>query len=210
MKNKIAIIANGSVNNHNMHKEMLKQFNIIICADGGANISRTLEITPNYIIGDMDSIHDSNLTYFKEKNKTKIIKDLNQNKTDLELAISLAQSLDPSEIIIFGAIGNRIDHTLSNILCLIKIKKHIKSMIVDDKNTIELIDKNTEIIEGKNDLISVIPLSDVSKLNYTGLKWNVNNINTKSGWFGISNEILEEKATINFSSGKILLIRVRK
>jgi thiamine pyrophosphokinase len=193
-----------------MHKEMLKKFHIIICADGGANISRKLRITPDYIIGDMDSIHDSVLDYYKKLNTTKIIRETDENKTDLELAISLAESLKPSQIIIFGAIGNRIDHTLSNILCLLKIKEHIKSMIVDDTNIIELIRGKTEIIGDKHDIISVIPLSDVSCLNYTGLKWNVNNINTKTGWFGISNELLKKNATIDFSSGKILLIKVVK
>ena len=102
--------------------------------------------------------------------KTKIVKDTNQDKTDLELAISIAESLDPTQIIIFGAIGNRIDHTLANILCLVKIKENIISKIIDDRNIIELINENTDIIGEKKDIVSIIPITDTSNLKYSGLR----------------------------------------
>lgn len=210
MKNKIAIIANGTIINYDFHKEILHDFNIIICADGGANIAKELDIIPDYIIGDMDSIKTSVFNFYKELNKTKIIKDTNPDKTDLELAIKLAETLNPSKITIFGAIGNRIDHTLANIYCLDKIKPGIKAEIIDEISTIQLAKENLEITSEKNDIISVIPLSDVNSLNYTGFKWNVKNLNTKIGWFGISNKILNKKASINFSKGKILVIKLRR
>jgi thiamine pyrophosphokinase len=210
MKNKIAIIANGTITNNDFHKKILQDFDNIICADGGANIAKKLEIIPDYIIGDLDSIKKPVLSYYKKLNKTKIIKDTNPDKTDLELAIKLAETLNPSKITIFGAIGNRIDHTLANIHCLDKIKPGIKAEIVDDKSTIQLAKESLEITGEKNDIISVIPLSDVTNLNYDGFKWNVKNLDTKIGWFGISNKILNKKASINFSKGKILIIKLRR
>jgi len=210
MKNKIAIIANGTITNYDFYKEILQDFNFIICADGGANIAKELDIIPDYIIGDMDSIKTSVFNFYKELNKTKIIKDTNPDKTDLELAINLAETLNPFKINIFGAIGNRIDHTLANILCLDKIKPGIKAEIIDDKSTIQLAKENLEITSEKNDIVSVIPLSDVNGLNYIGFKWNVKNLDTKIGWFGISNKILNKKASINFSKGKILVIKLRR
>jgi len=209
MKNKIAIIANGTITNYDFYKEILQDFNIIICADGGANIAKELDIIPDYIIGDMDSIKTSVFNFYKELNKTKIIKDTNPDKTDLELAIKLAETLNPFKINIFGAIGNRIDHTLANIYCLDKIKPGIKAEIIDERSTIQLAEENLEITGEKNDIISIIPLSDIEGLNYTGFKWNVKNLDTKIGWFGISNKILNKKASINFSKGKILIIKLR-
>ena len=210
MKNKIAIIANGTIKNKEFHRKSLKDFDIFICADGGANIAKEIQIIPDYIVGDLDSINNSVLHYFEDANKTKIIKDDNLDKTDLELAIELAESLNPLDIAIFGAIGDRIDHTLANIYCLDKIKPEIKAEIIDEKNTIKLIKKDTKILGEKDDIISILPLSDVSKLNYIGLKWNVENLDTKSGWFGISNKMLEDKASINFKDGKILIVKVRR
>ena len=207
---KIAIIANGTAKDNEFHRKLLQDFDLIICADGGANIAKELQINPDYIVGDLDSINDTVLHYFKNLNKTKIIKDDTPDKTDLELAIELAETLNPSEITILGAIGDRIDHTLANIYCLDKIKPEIKAEIIDEKNTIKLFKKGTEIIGEKDDTVSVVSLSDVSKLNYSGFKWNVKNLDTKSGWFGISNRMIEDKASISFSDGKILIVKVRK
>lgn len=210
MKKKIAIIANGKIKNNDFHKEILQDFDIIICADGGANRAKKLDIIPDYIIGDLDSIKTSVFYFYKNIPKTKIIKDTNQNKTDLEHAIKLAETLNPTNITIFGAIGNRIDHTLTNIYCLDRIKRHIKAEIIEEKVIIQLAKKSLELTGEKNDIISVIPLSDVNNLNYTGLKWDVKNLNTKIGWFGISNTFISKKARIEFSDGKVLIIRWRK
>jgi thiamine pyrophosphokinase len=86
MKNKIAIIANGYVKNLEFHKDLLKDADIIICADGGANNAKKIGVIPNYIIGDLDSASKSSIEFFKDKSK--IIKDNNPDKTDMELALS--------------------------------------------------------------------------------------------------------------------------
>ena len=210
MKNKIAIIANGKIKNNKFHKEILQNYNIIICADGGANIAKKLDIIPNFIIGDLDSIKTSVINFYRDLNKTKIIKDTNQDKTDLELSIELAETFNPSTITIFGAIGNRIDHTLANVYCLSRIKQNIKAEIIDEKVIVQLVKKSLEITGDKNDIVSVLPISDVNCLNYTGFKWNVKNLDTKIGWFGISNILINKKANVNFSKGKVLIIRLRK
>ena len=208
MKNKIAIIANGYVKNPDFHKDLLKDADIVICADGGADNVKKIGIVPDYIIGDLDSASKSSIEFFKDKSK--IIKDDNPDKTDLELALSLAETLNPSEILIIGAIGDRIDHTLANIMCLDKIKTDIKAEIIDYKNTIQLVKNHIEINGEKDDIISVVPITDVDNLSYTGLKWNVKNLDTGIGWFGISNKLTDGKAVIDFSKGKVLIIRVRE
>jgi len=168
-----------------------------------------MDIIPDYIIGDLDSVSKSTISYFKKLGKTKIIENKDQDKTDLELAILLAETLDPNEIIILGAIGNRIDHTLANIFCLNKIKSDIKTKIIDDKNIIELVEKPIDLVGDKDDIVSIIPLTDVSGLSYNGMKWLVSDKDTEFGWFGISNRLTDNNSNISFSKGKILVIRVR-
>jgi len=210
MNNKITIIANGKMNNADFYQEYVKDSDIIICADGGANNAYKMNIIPDYIIGDLDSIDESIEAYFKKNHKTKIINDQNQEKTDLELAISLAESEKPDEIFIFGAIGDRIDHTLANILNLIKINTEINVQIIDEKNILQLVDKSTLIKGSKDDIISIIPLTKIEGLSFEGMKWPVSNKNTKFGWFGLSNRFTKQKAKITFSKGKLLIIKVRE
>lgn len=182
---------------------------MIICADGGANTAKKMNIRPDYIIGDFDSADSSILDFFKDQN-TNIIKDQNENKTDLELALSLAESLDPREILIIGAFGDRIDHTLANILCLTKIKAGVKAKMIDNKNIIELVEKSTDIYGEKDSIVSIVPLTDVSGLSYSGMKWLVSNKNTKFGWFGISNKFTKNNANVSLSEGKILVIHIKE
>ena len=77
---KIVIIANGSMNNAAFHKEVLDDADIIICADGGANHAERLEIIPDYVIVDMDSIKDL-LHDLEQNDKTKVIVDPDQDRT---------------------------------------------------------------------------------------------------------------------------------
>ncbi|RLF60125.1 MAG: thiamine diphosphokinase [Thermoplasmata archaeon] len=210
MIKKISIIANGSLNNKTFHKKLLNESNKIICADGGGEHAKELDIIPDYIIGDLDSVSKSTISYFKVLGKTKIIENKDQDKTDLELAILLAETLDPNEINILGAIGNRIDHTLANIYCLNKIRSDIKAQIIDDKNIIELVEKPIDVKGDKGDIVSIIPLTDISGLSYNGMKWLVSDKDTEFGWFGISNRLTNKKGNISFSKGKILVMRVRE
>jgi thiamine pyrophosphokinase len=208
MKNRIAIIANGNIRDINFHNNILQKMDLIICADGGANNAKNMGIVPDYIIGDLDSTNSNIIDFFKDKN-TKIIEDKNKEKTDLELAISLAKNLDPDEITIIGAFGDRIDHTLANIYCLGQINSDIKAKIIDEKNIVELVDSQIEIEGEKNDIVSVIPISDISDLNYEGFRWNLKNYNANSGWFAVSNELKNNKAKICLKKGKILVIKCK-
>ncbi len=208
LKNKIVIIGNGTINDIIFHKKLLENVDLIICADGGANNAKQMDIIPDYIIGDLDSTSSDVLEFFKH-HKTKITKDNDQDKTDMELAISLAESFNPNEILILGAIGYRIDHTLANILCLNKIKSSIKTQIIDDRNIIELVDNSKDIIGEKDEIISIIPLTDILGLSYKGMKWLISNKNIKFGWFGISNKLIKKKVHISLKKGKLLIIRVR-
>jgi len=203
----IVIVANGTMKNRGFHAKMLKGADLIICADGGANGVDALGFVPDIVIGDMDSIKKTVLEKLKRNGRTKIINDPDQNKTDTELAISLAESFKPKEIIILGAIGERFDHTLANILCLMKIDRKISARIVDGENEIRLAEKAI-VLEGKKDqLISVFALTEVKGMKYEGLKWPAPKINLGSGWFGISNKLTCPKGKIKIEKGKILVVK---
>lgn len=209
MKKLISIIANGEITDYSFLKKELETADIIICADGGAIHAMHLGVTPDYIIGDFDSIHSDILNHYKQKKEVAIIEDHDQEKTDLELAINLAETLDPKEISIYGALGRRIDHTLANLYALTKIESDVKTRIIDKTNTVELIDKPESISGEKGDIISIIPISHMKNFILTGFKWNVDQIDTKPGWFGVSNRLEKSDASVSFSEGKLLLVRVR-
>ena len=206
----IGIICNGTLNDKDFHKSILKKADLIICADGGANNADKLGVVPDYVIGDMDSAEKDILDKLSKQQNTKIILDLNQDKTDTELAIELAESFNPKEIMLLCAIGTRIDHTIANVLCLDRVKKGINVKIIDNKNEIILIDSSSlDVFGKKGDIISIIPLTDVKGLTYDGLKWGVDDKNVKFNWFGICNQLTSQKGSVSVKKGKLVIIKAK-
>lgn len=205
----IGIVGNGNLGSRTFVTNALKNAKIVICTDGGADKLTLMKIIPDFIIGDMDSVSKTILQGLKKNSKTQVLFDPDQNATDMELAIRLANSMNPSEIIIIGAIGSRMDHTIANLYSLTQLRRGIKAKIIDEHNEIELVRKKVSLQGKKGDIISVIPLGPIRGLTYTGLKWNVKNWNKQSTWFGICNVMTGSRATISLTKGKVLVMRTR-
>ena len=207
---RVVIIANGTIENKTFHKKTIKNTDYVICADGGANSAYSLGIIPDAIIGDMDSISKRVLAHYKKKKKTGIIIDDDQDKTDLELAISFSLLQKPNEIFVLGAIGSRADYNWANILSLLMIPDSIKTTLINENNEINIVRKRVQINGKKGDTVSVIPLTAVKGLSYAGLKWGVKGKDIPFGWIGVSNVMTGKKATVSLRSGKALVIKVTK
>lgn len=209
---KTLIITGGKINK-NFAKKYLKsnKYDIIIAVDKGLETIDYLKLQPQYVLGDFDSVNTKILEKYKTQN-IKIIK-LNPEKdlTDTHSAIDLALGIKSTEITILGAIGTRLDHTMANIHILKQaLDKNIKAKIVNEKNEIELIDK--EIIIKKDDnykYVSIIPLTtNVTGITIEGMKYIINDYTLSIGdSLGVSNEQIDKEAKISIKTGILVVIK---
>ncbi|MGN1270832.1 MAG: thiamine diphosphokinase [Clostridia bacterium] len=209
---KTLIISGGNVT-----KEILKDvleinsFDNIIAVDKGLEILDECKIEPNYIIGDFDSV---NTRIVNRYNNANIIK-LNPEKdfTDTHMAIKLALEIKSSYIVILGAIGTRIDHTIANIHVLKEcMERKIMCEIINENNKIMLINKSCYIdLDKKYKYVSLIPLTtNVTGVTLKGFKYLLKNATLTIGEsVGVSNEQIEKKATIELKEGILICIRSR-
>ena len=209
---KTLIISGGNVT-----KEILKDvlennsFDNIIAVDKGLEILDECKIEPNYIIGDFDSV---NTRIVNRYNNANIIK-LNPEKdfTDTHMAIKLALEIKSSYIVILGAIGTRIDHTIANIHVLKEcMERKIMCEIINENNKIMLINKSWYIdLDKKYKYVSLIPLTtNVTGVTLKGFKYLLKNATLTIGEsVGVSNEQIEKKATIELKEGILICIRSR-
>lgn len=202
----------------NVTKEFLsdtidkKKFDIIIAVDNGLKILNEMNVKPNHIVGDFDTVRKDILDFYVGDESIKIHKyNPIKDNTDTDIAIRLAVELKSDEIIIIGGIGTRLDHVLGNIQVLrYALDNGVKCKIIDENNEIELINK-TKILN-KNQInkkyISLIPLTEkVENINLKGFKYELENgMLTIGSSLGISNEIVEEQAIIEFSNGILIMI----
>ncbi len=99
---KALIIANGALPSRRLVRRLASAADIVICADGGANKTRPMRITPDFIIGDMDSITPSTKKYF-HRIPSMFVED--QDSTDLEKAIQLCIDMMCTSVNVVGGRG---------------------------------------------------------------------------------------------------------
>lgn len=203
------IVSGGKSPSKELLKEYIKDDDYIVGVDKGCNILKEIEVTPNIILGDFDSIDKEVLNYYKDKN-VKIEKfNAEKDYTDTDLGYIKALEVNPSEIILFGATGSRIDHMLGNIGILLKgLRENIKVTIVDDNNKMYAVNKSSLVKKEEGRVISFHALSDVVKnLTIKNGKYPLNNYDmTLLEPRAICNEFLDDDIYIEFDSGIILIL----
>lgn len=204
------VFSGGDLNPGLAVTKALTKFDKILAVDSGSSHSEKFKLTPDFLVGDFDSIDKKVLSKLKTS-KTKILKfPTDKDQTDTELGIKTAIKNGASEITILAGIsGERTDHLIGNILLLLK-KDFVGTKIkfVDGNQEI-YIAKNQVQIEGKKgEFISFIPIAgEVNKLGSTGLKYKLDNYHLSiQGNQGISNELTANKATATFPNKTLLII----
>jgi thiamine pyrophosphokinase len=202
------IISNGSILNLNKLKEIGKQSDFILSADGGTNHCLKVSLIPNIVIGDLDSISDEALKIIQE-NHIPIEKfPVKKDATDTELSIDYLINKGFKDITLMGAIGSRMDHTLGNMLLLNKLLENgVKGRIINDNNTIYLVDDELILTGREDEFISVIPIADNGAVvTLTGFEYTLNKTKIDYGSTrGISNRITGDKGYIKVHEGKCLI-----
>lgn len=210
---KVCILLNGKINDYSIIKQFInnQKYDYIICADGGANHAYKMNITPNYIIGDLDSINKETIDFYKKQNVLFEEFPSKKNETDSELCIFLSKSLNANKIDLFGTLGGRIDHILANINLLYYIREQeIIPRIISEKEEIYIATNECVKIKGNvNDIISIIPIKgDAKGVTLENLEYPLNNYDMNySTPLGISNIMLSEECKIAVKKGSLLIIR---
>lgn len=210
---KTLIVSGGKVEKECFDENCFdNKFDCIIASDRGLEVLDKYNITPNYIIGDFDSIDRKILDKYIN-NKDIIIEELNPEKdyTDTHMAIKLAIKLKSTDITILGAIGTRIDHTIANINILKEaLDNNVECKIIDNKNEIQLINKKTTLeLSETYKYVSLIPLTTkVEGITLRGFKYSLSDATLEIGHsIGVSNEQLEDYAEIDLKKGILILIK---
>lgn len=204
---KCLIIANGKSPTLKVVNYFIKRgFNTIICADGGANSARKLNLLPNFIIGDLDSISKENLKYYSKI--TTVLKYQRQNDTDVEKCLKFAIKNKFTQAVLLGVTGDRLDHTICNLGIVIKFIKQIKILIAAEKSLLMPVNKTITFSSRRGETISLYAFSGKTKITSDGLKYKLNKTALP---FGVrestSNLSTKDNVTIKVENGVAFIIR---
>lgn len=202
-ENHYAIVANGKTTAINALLPLIKRHKHIIAADGGLAHLHALHITPELIVGDLDSVSKELLSQYERVPKRTFPTD--KDASDLALAVDIAFSEGAQEVTIYAALNGRIDHTLSNVFLL--STKPGRIHIESEQEQLTAISGSVTFPTHPGEVISFFPLGDkVENVTTQGLQWNLQNQKVDSGFFSLSNVATGSFVTIDTGSGVLLLI----
>jgi len=185
---------------------MRNSYSTLFCADGGANSAMKMGLIPDYIIGDLDSIHEETLKYFKDK--ARIIKISRQNDTDVEKCLKHAIKHKFEEAVLAGVTGDRLDHTFCNLGIVLKFFNEIGIKIIAENSLLTALTGNHIIPTFRGETISIYGIDNRTKISSKGLKYPLNKIALPFGHReSTSNVSLHNKIELKIKGGIIFLIR---
>ncbi len=192
-------------------REKIEKYKIgkIIAVDGGANKARNLELLPDIIIGDLDSITDKNKDYFRQNNVELLKFPVEKDQTDSEIAVDYCLKNDIKKIFLMAALGGRVDQQLANLNLLEYITElNLEAKIISEKTEIALIKSSQKFIDKKGYRLSLIPQNKIVKgVSIKGCKYNLLKHDIKrSESRGISNIIENDQAEVTIESGLLIYV----
>jgi thiamine pyrophosphokinase len=205
------IFANGNLSDLQKAKKNITKEDFFICADGAVSYIFKLGFSPDLVIGDFDSISKKDLEQIKQKKIQRLKYPRKKNETDFELAVNEALEKGFEEILIFGFMGDRLDHLTANILFLARIKKDNKKInlkIIEGKKEMYVIDRKLVLKGKKGDLVSIIPLiGNTEGISTKGLEYKLLNESLNLGFTrGVSNVMKDPFAKIYLKKGIVLIV----
>lgn len=202
---KIVIVGNGE----DWKKEKIIHFcqkaDFIVAADNGLTLLHHFQITPDLIIGDLDSVPASILDCYPEipieKHPSK------KDFTDSELSIQKAISMHPKEIVLLAMTGNYFDHSYASVINLFRnYQQGIEMKIITSNAMIFPVMGNIILPHLKGRRFSLFPLSPVRQLSMEGCQYQFKKENLEMTDYSISNVIINEKLDIHFKEGKLFCV----
>ncbi|WP_349673385.1 thiamine diphosphokinase [Lacrimispora sp.] len=215
MKERTGLIVTGGTIDFDFARTFLadQTFDQIIAVDGGLAALSQLNLKPDAVVGDFDTVEESVLSQYQSflSEITWDIHKPEKDETDTELAISTAMKLGCKKIVLLGATGGRLDHFMGNLhLLYFCLKQGVDASIVDPKNWITVLDKGRvfEAEKMRGTYISFLPLSmEVKGITLTGFKYPLTKKDISIGTsLCISNELTGESGSIEFDSGVLICV----
>ena len=197
------LIGNGQALPPHRLKELARQADFIVAADGGADCALRAGVVPDVIIGDLDSV--SPRARKKLSSSQWIFVD-NQNNTDLQKALDYLVKRNCKKCTLVGFNGGRVDFTLGNLLALVPYAPEIELCAVGDGWKIYPLCKRKTFATRHGARVSLLPLTPCKGVTLTGLKFPLKNARLLPGTTRtLSNVAAKARFTVSLTHGTLLV-----
>lgn len=189
-----------------------RRYHMVVAVDAGLEILQKLQIVPDEIVGDLDTVNPSVLKEYEDNpNVSMEIHKPEKDETDTELALLTAAKRGCTTVDLLGALGGRMDHAIGNIQLLYQFyRQGMDVNIYDEKNRIYLCGRgktyHRDELYGK--YISFLPLTEtVEGLTLKGFKYPLNHrLITLGTSLCVSNELTGATGIMELEKGILIAV----
>lgn len=189
----------------------LEDDDFLVAVDGGLRHLVQLDLTPQLLIGDLDSVSPQQLDSCMEWGVEILRFPPEKDQTDLELALLEVLQRGFSEIVITCAVGGRLDHTFANLALLAMPElKGAHVLISHGTTTIYLVSDRIDLQTFPGALISLLPWGGTAEgVKTNGLQYALSDA-VLYPWksLGISNVATSSQFSVSVKSGQLLLFHI--
>ena len=207
--NRAVLFANGDY--PDFDSLSIGEDDFLVAVDGGLRHLLQLGLTPQLLIGDLDSVTPHDLDSCMQWGIEILRFPSEKDETDLELAVLDALQRGFTDIVITSAIGGRLDHTLGNLSLLgLPELKGTHTRISHGATTIYLVNERIDLPTSPGALISLLPWGEtVHGVTTSGLQYPLTDA-TLQPWRtrGLSNVAISDQITVTVESGQLFLFHV--
>jgi thiamine pyrophosphokinase len=200
--NSIVILANGQFPSARQGLDLLRNAKQLVCCDGAADKLIGYGLTPDIIVGDMDSVSEETAKRFASS----LIRSGDQETNDLTKAVEYCISQGYPAVSILGATGLREDHTLGNISLMTAYFPRIAVRIISDYGIFFLVRSGEEVRARRGDKISIFAIDSNTHVTSKGLKFPMKDLQLSNWYIATLNEAVEERFTLLFDGSVPLIV----
>lgn len=208
----VLILANGDWTESKRLRSLLASSDHVIAADGGYSKALAHGVHVDEVVGDLDSIPEPERRRLIDAASPVVSAfPCDKNWTDLDLAVDHALRRSPARIILFGALGDRIDQSLTNLHLLEKgHRAGVPILLAAGRETAQLVAE--ELVLGDvevGDRVSLIPFSESVTVETDGLRFPLRGERLhRAASRGVSNEVELTPVRIRAARGLLLVVHV--
>lgn len=181
---------------------------LVIGADGGAGLLLAAGITPDLVVGDADSLSEADADALRRLGVDFELHPVDKDDTDLGLAVRAARVRRATQIVVVGATGMRLDHTLAA-LGTLAAAVDLRPEIIDPGLRGWILGLPGEVrldLVGEGSIVSVQALSETASVSSVGLRWPLDGLILSAlDARGVSNRVQGAQATVTVTQGVALV-----
>lgn len=199
---------------HRYILDLVRPEDILVAADGGAEVAMRLGLEVQAVVGDLDSLSGAVREQILEKEGQTIVRfPCDKDRTDGQLALEyiLEDCVSIDEIIVCGALGGRMDHGLALILFTAQLARDQPEsppiILTDGGQRAQAFASEITVHGRPGDTVSFIPLTpQVTGIYLEGFRYPL--VGASLSWgqtLGVSNVLQSQQARAFIRGAGVLL-----